>query len=483
MVNTFKENKLIYIPVTITPRDIEIKYPSSAASLGKGKQLSWWSNDSLFPYNAVLISAYHGMEKIKDRSEIRDDVFFFGDSGGYQVLQNKLGIINDPKISKKLTWEKVIKWQMKVCDIGMTLDTPTPRKWDQIKDSKIFEDRLEESKKNALAMLEYKDKHIEEAYNSDFQLFNCIQGGFYEDMERWNDVTTNYHDYEYDGFAFANSKMKYILPLRLGFAIEHSKGKPFHILGTSSPSQLAMIAYANKYTNTQVYFDSSSAGTGKTLRKFMLFWDFSGNGVTFRENPKYEDFRTLACHCPVCSQLEKPEDLWTQKTTSGTLITLHNLYWMTIYTNYISSLAYCEEEFKIYVTKLTRNNSLWILQYMEFLDYVNENGLETAWNKYFKRNELSDPFLVDESNTENCDILMLNAAYNSKIQNLQKSSISIATKTCNDMMKKETLNPDTQEIVKVGELVEEGLAEFPPSFVKICQKRNVKKVMDLWKQH
>ena len=28
------------------------------------------------------------------------------------------------------------------------------------------------------------------------------------------------------------------------------------------------------------------------------------------------------------------------------------------------------------------------LEYMEFLDYVNEKGLETAWNKYFKRNEI-----------------------------------------------------------------------------------------------
>lgn len=476
MVNTFTGDKLIYIPVTTTPSDIKIEYPSSAASSDRSKQCSWWSDNPLFPYNALLMSAYYGMDKINDRSEIRDDVLFFGDSGGYQVLQNKLDNSKYPNISKRLTWENVIKWQMKVCDVGMTLDIPTPRKWDQIKNRKIFEDRLKESKKNALAMLDYKNKHIEEAYNPDFKLFNCIQGAFYEDMERWYDVTTNHYDYEYDGFSLSNSKIKYILPLRLGFAIEHSKGKPFHLLGTSSPQSLALTAYANKYTNTQVYFDSSSAATGKTIRKFMLYWDFASNGVTFKENPKYKDFSTLACFCPICSQLEKPEDLWRLKTTSGTLLTLHNLYWMTNYTKFISNLVYCKEEFKNYVTKLTLNNSSWILRYTEFLDCVHENGLETAWNKYFMRSEPTDSFLADESNTENYDILMLNASYNSKIKDLQKNSTSIAIKVCNDMMKKETLDPYTQETVKVRELVEEDLAEVLASLPKVFQKREVKKV-------
>jgi hypothetical protein len=92
------------------------------------------------------------------------------------------------------------------------------------------------------------------------------------------------------------------------------------------------------------------------------------------------------------------------------------------------------------------------------------------------RNEPSDPLLIDESDTENYDILMLNAAYNSKIRDLQKESTSIATKACNDMMKKETLNPNTQEIVKVRELVEEDFAEVLSSLPKIRQERNVKKV-------
>jgi hypothetical protein len=325
-------------------------------------------------------------------------------------------------------------------------------------------------------MLEYKDENIKDAYNPNFKLFNCIQGAFYEDMERWYDETTNHDNSKYDGFALSTSEMKYVLPLRLGFAIEYSKGKPFHILGKSSPQSVALIAYANKYTKTQVYFDSSVAAHGKMHRKFKLIWDLNFNEITFKENPDYQNFHGLPCSCPVCSQLQKQDDLWKLKTVSGTLLTLHNLYWMTEYTEFINSLVYCEKEFKTYVTTLNLNNSFWILRYMEFLDYVNENGLETAWNNYFNRDELDNPFLVSELNKEDCDILMLNADYNSKINDLQRKSTSIATKACNDMMKKETLNPYTQEIVKVQELIEEDLAEVSTSLLKKCQRRSVKKV-------
>lgn len=488
MTNTFTENELIHIPVTITPEDISYTYPHSPKTFGKGKEGSWWSKNPFVSYNAMLISAYHGMGRIRDRHQIRDDVLFFGDSGGFQVLQHKLGNLKDPNISTTLTWKKVIEWQLRVCDIAMTLDIPTPRAWMQIKDKKIFEDRLDESTQNAQAMLKYKEDHIGEAYNPDFKLFNCIHGVFYKDMERWNDVTTNDHDFEYDGFSLSTSSiMKYVLALRLGFAMEHSKGKPYHLLGVSSPQPLTLIAHANKYTDTQIYFDSSSASTGRMIRKYMIFWDFSGNGMTLSEKPKYHDFKTLNCPCPVCSRLEKPEDLWNtiepgnkkepgnrkSPTRSGILITLHNLYWMTNYTGFVNNFVNCPEDFMIYVRRLTReppdnpykppkdidkviaaqimkmrqeNGQMpfdiqsgeipvsapvftdeeilqaleqcdgelrstesekggctsWILKYMDFLDLVNEEGLEVAWGKYFVGNEKNTDALFENSDEESC---------------------------------------------------------------------------------
>ena len=83
-------------------------------------------------------------------------MLFFGDSGGYQVLQNKLGNLKDPKISKKLTWEKVIKWQMKVCDIGMTLDIPTPRSGIRLRIGKSLKIDLKNLRKMLLQCLSTK---------------------------------------------------------------------------------------------------------------------------------------------------------------------------------------------------------------------------------------------------------------------------------------------------------------------------------------
>lgn len=531
MVNTFKGNRLIHTPVTTSLDDIKIKYRPKAAI--KDKQCSWWSENPFYSYNAMLVSAAFGMNNIEDRSKIRDDVLFLGDSGGFQVLQNKLDPTKNVEVCKKLTPEKVIQWQMKVCDIGMTLDIPTPRAWIQINNKKIFEERLKESKKNALIMLDYKNKHKDEMLNPDFKLFNCIHGTSLDQMERWYKETTDNFDVEYDGFAFSTSKvMKYLLALRLGFAIEHSRGKPFHLLGVSSQSSSALIAYANKYTKTQIYFDSTSAATGRMIRKYMLFWNLTGNGVSLKEDRKYEKYHSLECPCPICTQLERPEDLWELGTTSGILLTLHNLFWMTNYTAFITNLVHYEDEFKAFVKWLTHepadnpyqqpknlkkyvagaaseqddtydisidlnlpdlvkngipltapiienqeykneitrmtersDHTSWVLEYIDFLDLVNERGLETAWKQHFIRHESTTSVEFDPSNTEEQNITLrkLCAEQNSKAQDSKNYGNSKGKKAYKEARRKEILNPKTGEEDKVGELVDEDLAKVSKS--------------------
>jgi tRNA-guanine family transglycosylase len=353
-MNTFHGHRLIHTPVTTSPNDIKTLYPPDSST---GKELSWWSHNAFFPYSAMLTSAAYGMDSIKDRHEIRDDVLFLGDSGGFQVLQNLLDPTKNIKVCAKLTPESVIKWQLSVCDIGMTLDIPTPRAWIQIDNKKIFEDRLKQSKRNALEMLDFKEKHIDE-YNPNFKLFNCIHGVYLKDMEEWYRETTDNHNCEFDGFSFSTSKiMKYLIALRLGFAMEHSKNQPFHLLGVSSLSSQALIAYANKYINTQIYFDSTAAATGKLLRKFMFLYNLTADGVSFKEkNKKYKQYYSLACPCPVCKNLARPEDSWELGTTSGILLTLHNLYWTTNYSEFISGLVHYDDEFKTYVKSLLRDS-------------------------------------------------------------------------------------------------------------------------------
>lgn len=469
MANTFKENHLIHIPVTITPEDIKYKY--------RGKEGSWWSHNPLMKYDAMLISAAHGMSQgggweydkeakmmrtipgikgVWNRDEIRDDVLFFGDSGGFQKLQAYLDNLKDKRVVDKLTPEAVLNWQMDVCDIGMTLDMPTPRTWNDLHNNEIFDICIKESTKNALTMYEMHQAAKDKGHGENFKLFNCVHGINLKDMLNWHAETTNNHEIEYDGFSLATSTdMKYLIALRLGFAMEYSKGKPFHLLGVSSPLALTLITYANKYTDTQIYFDSSSASTGRMIRKYMTMWDFSSNGIPLLESDARHAIEgTFHCPCPICSKLEKPSDLWANGTTSGILITLHNLFWMTTYTNYLRALVNYEEIYEAYARrltnepadsphgrtswsdldgnvlsqaeieiceakgeKLTKNpiNCSWVLNYMGFVDCVNAEGLEVAYAKYIESVESSDDWMHGTENKAQIkDIEAINSETNSK---------------------------------------------------------------------
>jgi len=353
----------------------------------------------------------------------------------------------------------------------MTLDIPTPRVGSkEIKNKKIFLNNLKESKENALTMLKYKNDNIEEAYNPDFKLFNCIHGANLDQMETWYKETTNNKDVEYDGFALSTGKhTKYLLALRLGFAIENSRGKPFHVFGTSSPSSIALIAYANKYTKTQIYFDSSSAATGRELRKFMLFWNLTSDGISFKEkNRDYEKYYSLECPCPICSQLQKPEDLWELGTKSGILLTLHNLFWITNYTAFISNLVHYENEFESYINSIARDSPdgpyknilpkkiSWVLYYINFLDSVNEKGLENAWNKFFTPVKSVASNLSDFDKDKYTEI-------NPIPQKMFRTPILFANEVCKNAMNSEILNPETQEIIKGNEVVDQELSKVSKS--------------------
>jgi hypothetical protein len=121
------------------------------------------------------------------------------------------------------------------------------------------------------------------------------------------------------------------------------------------------------------------------------------------------------------------------------------------------------------------NYSSWVLQYMGFLDSVNENGLETAWNKHFKRHESNSSFEFDESNPETKDFYSLKAEQNSRTRDLVKEAEFQGTKAYRNEMKKEILNSHTEEKVKVKEIVDEALTEVSTSSRNNKSKKKFKK--------
>lgn len=362
------EKKIFHVPVTITPEDRKMIY--------QGKSLGWWNKDALMPYNSLLMSAYFGMDMIKTREDMGcpEEVLFFGDSGGYQLLS--MGLKDEKKyakLSEKLTPKNVIEWQQDICDIGMTLDIPLPRENVNSYTPSMYRKHLDISKKNAWAM---REMHT----NKKFHLFNCVHGSTFHDMVQWKDECEEGHDY--DGYSLSTSStIKKLLSLRLGFAQEFSTGKPYHLLGVSSLQNVLLIAYANKYTKTTVYFDSSSSAAGRMYRKYINFYDLGGGGINLvEEHDKYLNMEGFTCPCPVCSQLVTKEDMWAKKTLSGVLITLHNLYWMGNFTEFANQLVHDDEAFDSFVR---RNCQPWVKESMNFLDDVHDIGLEDAYNRHF----------------------------------------------------------------------------------------------------
>lgn len=366
-----KHGELIHVPVTITPEDHKLTYHD--------KKISWWSDNALIPYDSVLMSAYFAMGRVDHREdmECRDDVLFFGDSGGFQLLS--MGE-KDPKrkakLEAKLNPRNIIKWQQDVCDIGMTLDVPLPRHNENPYTEAKFQSYLKTSTQNGNLMRELHE-------NKNLQLFDCLHGKNLEDLTQWYKTTTQEH--EFDGFSLSSSTViKKLLPLRLGFAMEHFEGKPFHILGVSAPQLVLLMAYANKYAKSTIYFDSSSASLGRMYRKYVNFYDIAGGGIQLvEEHEKYENMKRFTCPCPVCSELDDISDLWKKKTLSGAMISLHNLYWMVNFTEFVNELVHDEEAFTSFIR---RNCQPWILESMEFLDMVHEQGLEDAYMKHFSKN-------------------------------------------------------------------------------------------------
>lgn len=360
------KNKLIHIPVTNAR-------PNNLATYNN-HTVEWWGRDPIYKYDAVLMSAHYGMTYKNTRKDmnIRDDVLFFGDSGGYQLLQYKEGNLKDKKVLR-LTPENVINWQLENCDIGMTLDIPTPRNG-YTRD--IFEHRLHISQNNAIVA----NNIVQDSNNKKFQLFNCIHGSNLQDMLEWYNITTQ--NCSFDGYSFPTGNST-ILPLRLAFAMEYNKNKPFHILGASNARSVVLMACANKYMNTTIYFDSSAASQGTAHHKYFNHWNMNNNNGIILQNDWID---MIPCPCPICSCLDNFSDLCNY--AHGTLITIHNLYWQIQQAKWIEAISNYPEEFKNYIKSIDKDGSL--IRDINFINTVHDIGLEEAYNKFYMPTSMTE---------------------------------------------------------------------------------------------
>jgi hypothetical protein len=126
-------------------------------------------------------------------------------------------------------------------------------------------------------------------------------------------------------------------------------------------------------------------------------------------------------------------------------------------------------------TTAINEGTSWILRYMAFLDIVAKENLATAWDKVFKKHEKTDSFEYDINDPENVNFYDVKADNHSKTRNILEEAQFESDKLINERKRLDTLNPMTGEEVKVGELVDEALAEITSSSSKKNFKRKSKK--------
>jgi len=371
-------SKLHYLPV--------ITGMSGFNNFFREKPLGWWMPDCLYPSEGILMSAYNGIGVFSKRSEfnIRDDVTFFGDSGGFQLLTiAQQSPSQYQKVKAKLHPQNILDWQQGCCDVGMTLDIPLPR--NHIYSRELFNKHLTESKQHGDYMRTHQTRE-------DFKLYDVIHGANPADMDIWLEQTTS--DHSFDGFSFSCGARGDVITLSLilGFTIQSiPRDAGLHILGASSIPSLYLMAYSTKYLHQDIYYDSSSYATGRMYRKYVNPFDWKtslrlGTNGDHQQHRFYGDF----CPCPVCSLLAQDMDfspLWVESDPSlcGPLISLHNLFWYERFKIFLEDMVlYNEDIFLDMARAHTKGDQ--ILKGIKFIQTTAEEGLEAAYSQYALNN-------------------------------------------------------------------------------------------------
>ena len=374
---------LFHLPVMTTDREfVSQTLSNEIKDIYDGKSIAWYSKNPIVRHPGTLISAYYGMTAFPNRDilDFADDVIFFGDSGGYQL--GTLGTKYPdqlPKLKEKLSPAKVLQWQESVCDIGMTLDVPLKRDFPYYSPDEF----LHAARESKL----YGDIMRANQTNEKFQLFNVIHGRTIEEMETWRTITEA--DYTFDGHSLAAQRSLETLALNLGYAIEHFPNTPFHILGASKTQACILMAHANTYTKSTIYYDSSTYIGGRSFRRYESPFNYGGVGFTMLQDddhPNGDQISTMFCDCPICHPIkDRPNLLWDSGTKSGALCSLHNLYWQITYGKMTEAISE-NKNTDGWNSFMANNASEKTRKYIRFLDDVHDKGLEDAYCIHFKQN-------------------------------------------------------------------------------------------------
>lgn len=328
---------------------------------------SFWTKNAILKHDYMQLDSYNGMNFCKTRDDIRarDRVFIFSSTVGKKLTDALQGKIKSEKVSQnvqeKLTASQVINWQISVADAGNTLGIPA---YNSNCYTTEFNNALRESAANAKVAY-----CIKERLNEEFKLFAYIDGTIDHDINKW--FTTIHDAMIPDGYSFSGKSAldPNLLLIKLGYMIEHYNGLPLHITGSMNMEDIYLMAYANKYMNTNIYFDTLLHLMGK-YKNYAMFFDFPRTVKLDSWNQHFE------CPCSACRFADNIEPKYHEHY--NIFIALHNLS----VSNWITKAIISSVENNI-ETPFTKSETI---QYgKKFLDHVAEHGFDSTYNRYIRR--------------------------------------------------------------------------------------------------
>lgn len=297
----------------------------------KGYGFSWWTKDSPFYYPRILVSAFYGMKSahfFRDEYEIGKEVFFMGDSGGFQIATSR----KKGRNLKGLTPINVLEWLKENCDAGLALDIPPTLGGDQPSQEEY------EWAKNVLN----ENNQIYERHRDDLMVYNILHGETDERMEDWYNTVK---DTSFEGWAVGLKPSSHpILQARgLGFMAGNGHTDNIHVLGASGFDVMPLFAHASKTINNLTY-DSSSYNRGVIERQYMapmnikMKMHFGTKEETEGTKVSNTKLHHMPCNCPICTSV-KPEYMFKEGSETGSLLSMHNLYWYLFYSDTLKILS------------------------------------------------------------------------------------------------------------------------------------------------
>jgi len=347
---------------------MDVVYTPALSPSITSKECWWWRKESCSIYHPFLLASagvFINEVNFREKYGVGKDVLVVGDSGGFQILKG---------VKEFLEPIRILRWQERNVDVGITLDVPplNPKTLGPLND-------IERFRKCARMSARFNEVMERNREANDLILLKVLQGGVKKELEMWYDETK---EQKFDGYALSIKPPNDPMQVALHTTFIHEKEAPerVHIFLGSGFDVIPTIIYASQLFK-HVTFDSSSpfsAGGNYRIYFTSIFPKFSfriapNKGVV----PKFKD---LPCNCPVCTTYN-----YSDFVEDGALISLHNLYVFLTYTSFIKSLVHDREIFLDFVEKFCSERTRKSIEFIDmYVDGKEFAKCYDAFKHYFQ---------------------------------------------------------------------------------------------------